>query len=221
MGPPMLRILEPEIKDSDQARAYVSTDFSASNQFFVDELLKDYSDTLQNVIDIGCGPCDAMLRLAHARPHIRITAIDGSAAMIQLALEAVRSAGHQGRISPVQGYIPGLPLDEQSFDGILSKYLLHHLPDPMVLWSEARRLGKAGAVIYVMDLIRPATPERARQIVEAVTPDEHPILKDDFFNSLCAAFTIEEVTSQLREAALPLKVVQISSLHMLIKGTLC
>jgi hypothetical protein len=72
-----------------------------------------------------------------------------------------------------------------------------------------------------MDLIRPATPERARQIVEAVTPDEHPILKDDFFNSLCAAFTIEEVTSQLKEAALPLKVVQISSLHMLIKGTLC
>ena len=216
----MLRILEPEIKDSDQAQAYSGTDFSASNQFFVDELLKDYSDALRNVIDIGCGPCDTMLRLANARPHIRITAIDGSAAMIRHALEAVRDAGHAGRISPLQGYIPGLPLDEHSFDGILSKYLLHHLPDPMVLWSEARRLGTAGAVIYVMDLIRPATPERARQIVEAVTPDEHPILKDDFFNSLCAAFTVEEAKTQLREAGLPLEVAQISSLHMLIKGTL-
>ena len=216
----MLRILEPEIKNSDQSGAYARTDFSASNQFFVDELLRDYSDALRNVIDIGCGPCDAMLRLAAARPHIRITAIDGSAAMIQLALEAVRSAGHEGRISPLQGYIPGLPFDDHSFDVILSKYLLHHLPDPMALWSEARRLGKAGAVIYVMDLIRPATPERARQIVEAVTPDEHPILKKDFFNSLCAAFTIEETTSQLTEAGLPLKVVQISGLHMLIKGTL-
>jgi len=216
----MLRILEPEIKDSDQARAYATTDFSASNQFFVDELLKDYADSLQNVIDIGCGPCDAMLRLANARPHIRITAIDGSAAMIQLAQKAVRGAGHEGRISPLQGYIPGLHLTEHSFDGFLSKYLLHHLPDPMVLWSEARRLGKAGAVIYVMDLIRPATPERARQIVETVTPDEHPILKDDFFNSLCAAFTVEEVTQQLKEARLPLKVVQISGLHMLIKGVL-
>jgi ubiquinone/menaquinone biosynthesis C-methylase UbiE len=216
----MLRILEPEIKNSDQSRAYATTDFSASNQFFVDALLKDHSDVLRNVIDIGCGPCDAMLRLANARPHIRITAIDGSAAMIQLALEAVRRAGHEGRISPLQGYIPGLPLDEHSFDGILSKYLLHHLPDPMVLWSEARRLGAAGAVIYVMDLIRPATPERARHIVETVTPDEHPILKEDFFNSLCAAFSIEEATSQLREAGLPLEVVQISGLHMLIKGTL-
>jgi ubiquinone/menaquinone biosynthesis C-methylase UbiE len=160
------------------------------------------------------------LRLANARPHIRITAVDGSAAMIQLALEAVRRAGHEGRISPLQGYIPGLPLHEHSFDGILSKYLLHHLPDPMVLWSEAQRLGTSGAVIYVMDLIRPATPERARHIVETVTPDEHPILKEDFINSLCAAFSIEEATSQLRQAGLPLEVVQISGLHMLIKGTL-
>jgi ubiquinone/menaquinone biosynthesis C-methylase UbiE len=216
----MLRILEPEIKDSGQAQAYARTDFSASNQFFVDELLKEYSNALRSVIDIGCGPCDAMLRLADARPQIRITAVDGSAAMIQLALKAVRGAGHDGRISPLQGYIPGLPLEERSFDGILSKYLLHHLPDPMALWNEAERLGKTGAVVYVMDLIRPATPERARQIVEAVTPDEHPILKEDFFNSLCAAFTIEEATGQLREAGLPLEVVRISSLHMLIKGTL-
>ena len=216
----MLRILEPELKDSDQAQAYAGTDFSASNQFFVDELLRDYSDALRNVIDIGCGPCDTMLRLANARPHIRITAIDGSAAMIQLALEAVRGAGHEGRISPLQGYIPGLPFDERSFDGILSKYLLHHLPDPMVLWREARRLGKAGAVIYVMDLIRPATPARAQQIVETVTPDDHPILKKDFFNSLCAAFTVDEVKSQLREEGLPLEVTQISGLQMFIKGIL-
>jgi len=216
----MLRTLEPEVKNSNQAQAYAITDFSASNQFFVDELLKDYPDALRNVIDIGCGPCDAMLRLANAHPHIRITAIDGSAAMIQHALEAVRGAGHEGRISPLQGYIPGLPLDERSFDGILSKYLLHHLPDPMVLWSEAKRLGKAGAVIYVMDLIRPATPARAQQIVDALTPDEHPVLKEDFFNSLCAAFTVEEAKSQLREAGLPLEVAQISGLHMLMRGIL-
>jgi len=216
----VLRILEPEIKDSDQAGAYAITDFSASNQFFVDALLKDYSDRLRNVIDIGCGPCDTMVRLANARPHVLITAVDGSAAMIQLAQEAVRGAGHESRISPLQGYIPGLPLDERSFDGILSKYLLHHLPDPTVLWSEARRLGKPGAVIYVMDLIRPVTPARAQQIVEAVTPDEHPILKEDFFNSLCAAFTVDEVKSQLNDTGLPLEVAQISSLHMLIKGTL-
>jgi hypothetical protein len=71
-----------------------------------------------------------------------------------------------------------------------------------------------------MDLIRPATLERARQIVEMLTAGEHPILKEDFFNSLCAAFTTEEAKNQLGQAGLPLQVLQVSSLHVLIKGTL-
>ena len=44
---------------------------------------------------------------------------------------------------------------------MLSKDLLHHLPDPMVLWEEIKRLGRPGAAVYVMDLVRPATTEAA------------------------------------------------------------
>ena len=161
-----------------------------------------------------------MLRLAGARPDIRITAIDGSAAMIALAREAVRAAHHEARIVPMQGYIPGLALDEHSFDAILSKDLLHHLPDPMVLWTEAQRLGRRGAAVYVMDLIRPATQQAAREIVETVAPREHPILKEDFFNSLCAAFTMEEAEVQVRQAGMLLEAAQVSDRHMLIKGVL-
>lgn len=217
----MLRTLEPEImSDSEQSFAYASADFSSSNQWFVDNLLADYPEALRNVVDIGCGPCDVMLRLARVRPDIQITAIDGSAAMIDLACAAVRAAGHEGRIVLMQGYIPGVPLDAHSFDAVLSKDLLHHLPDPMVLWNEAHRLGRQGAVVYVMDLIRPDTQEAARDIVEMIAPREHPILKEDFYNSLCAAFTIEEAAAQVRRAGLPLDVAQISDRHMLIKGVL-
>ena len=206
--------------DGEQSLAYANADFSSSNQWFVDHLLADYPKALHNVIDIGCGPGDVMLRLASARPDIRITAIDGSAAMIELARAAVRAAGHETRIVPMQGHIPGLALDEHSFDAILSKDLLHHLPDPMVLWNEARRLARQGAAIYVMDLIRPGTQQAARDIVEMVAPKEHPILKKDFYNSLCAAFTIEEAEAQVRQAGLPLEVAQISDRHMLIQGVL-
>jgi len=103
---------------------------------------------------------------------------------------------------------------------VLSKDLLHHLPDPMVLWNEAKRLGRPGAAVYVMDLIRPDTPQDARNIVESVAPDEHPILKEDFYNSLCAAFTVEEAKAQVRQAGLPLEVTQVSDRHMVIKGLL-
>jgi SAM-dependent methyltransferase len=206
--------------DDEQSLAYANADFSSSNQWYVDHLLADYPEALRTVIDIGCGPCDVMLRLASARPDIRITAIDGSASMIELARAAVRAAGHETRIAPIQGCIPGLALDEHSFDAILSKDLLHHLPDPIVLWKEARQLARQDAAVYVMDLIRPDTQQAARNIVETVAPREHPILKKDFYNSLCAAFTIEEAKAQIRQAGLLLEVAQISDRHMLIKGIL-
>ena len=217
----MERVLEPELMtDEQQALAYAKADFSTSNQWYVDHLLADCPVELDNVLDIGCGPGDVMLRLAAARPSIRITAIDGSSAMIELARKAVQRAGLQQRITPLQGYVPGLPLEERSFDAILSKDLLHHLPDPMVLWNEARRLGRPGAAIYVMDLMRPESPQAARHVVETVARDELPILKADFYASLCAAFTLEEVKAQVKQSELSLEVTRVSDRHMVIKGML-
>ncbi|MGQ0577715.1 MAG: class I SAM-dependent methyltransferase [Betaproteobacteria bacterium] len=217
----MQRILEPEImEDAEQALAYAKADFSTSNQWYVDHLLADFPQNLGYVLDIGCGPADVPVRLARAHPTIRITAIDGSGAMLALAREAVEAAGMHKRIATVQAYVPGLPFDEHSFDAVLSKDLLHHLPDPLVLWGEARRLGRRGGAVYVMDLFRPASPDAARTIVETVAGNEHPVLKEDFYNSLCAAFTVEEARSQIRQSGLDLDVFQISDRHMLIRGLL-
>ena len=58
----------------------------------------------------------------------------------------------------------------------------------------------------------------AREIVERVSRDEDPVLKEDFYNSLCAAFTVEEVRAQLGVARLPLHVEQISDRHMRVRG---
>lgn len=217
----MERVLEPELMtDEQQALAYARADFSISNQWYVDHLLAHDPVELGTVLDIGCGPGDVMLRLATACPGVRITAVDGSNAMIELACKAVRSAGLEQRITLLQGYVPGLPLDERSFDAVLSKDLLHHLPDPMVLWNEARRLGRAGAAIYVMDLMRPESPQAARNVVETVARDELPILKADFYASLCAAFTLEETEAQVKQSGLPLEVAQVSDRHLVIKGVL-
>src|SRR5678815_4816262 len=102
-----------------------------------------------------------MIRLARALPDLRITAIDASAPMIALARAAVMTEGLSDRIELVQGYVPGVALNALSFDAVLSKDLLHHVPDPSVLWKEIARLARPGAVVYVMDLVRPATREEA------------------------------------------------------------
>jgi ubiquinone/menaquinone biosynthesis C-methylase UbiE len=217
----MERIPEPEIMgDEEQALAYARADFSGSNQWFVDHLLAEYPDKLGEVLDLGCGPGDVMRRLASASPTARITAVDGSPAMIALARSMALENGLTERITPLQGILPGLPLPEGGFDAILSKDLLHHLPDPMVLWSEARRLGRPDAAIYVMDLMRPRSPKAARRIVEKVAPNEPAVLKEDFFASLCAAFTPEEARDQVQRAGLSLEVAEVTGRHMVIKGVL-
>ena len=217
----MERVLEPELMDDErQSIAYARADFSASNQLFVDGLIRDFPNHLRAVLDIGCGPADVILRLAHAAPGVTITAIDGSGPMIRLARDAVRSAGFDQRVTLHQERLPGLPLAAHAFDAVLSKDLLHHLPDPSVLWHEIVRLGRPGAAVYVMDLLRPDTPEAARRIVDAVAAGEDPILREDFYNSLCAAFTVDEVREQLVVAGLDLTIAQVSDRHMLVAGLL-
>ncbi len=217
----MKRILEPELMDDEhQSLAYARADFSVSNQWFVDRLQADFADYLGRVVDIGCGPADVLIRLARTNPRVQITAIDGSAPMIRLAQQAVRAARLERQIKLMQGHIPGLPLEERSYDAVLSKDMLHHLPDPSALWNEAKRLGRSGALVYVMDLCRPDTPDAARRIVEETAAGENPVLKRDFYNSLCAAFTVEEIEKQLRRAGHTFDVTQVSERHLLIQGML-
>jgi len=215
----MERILEPEIMDDRAgAAAYASADFSESNQWFVDQFVAEFRERLGEIVDLGCGPADVPMRLARAMPDSHITAVDGSLEMLKLAEPAVRGAGLESRIVLKHARIPGATLPDAAFDAVLSKDMLHHLPDPGVLWNEAKRLVKPHGVICVMDLVRPESFEAAKAIVESVTPNEPPLLKQDFYNSLCAAFTIDEVRDQLRSARLPLEVERVSSRHMRVRG---
>ena len=217
----MKRVLEPEVMDDEeQAEAYALADFSSSNQMFVDGFWADCDRDCANVLDLGCGPADIPIRMVQARPSVHVTAVDASDAMLGAAAKAVRQAGLTQQITLVKGRLPGLSLADAKFDAIVSKDLLHHLPDPLVFWEEAKRLARGRPRIYVMDLFRPQSKQDARDIVESVSAGEPEILKSDFYNSLLAAFTVEEIEEQLRRANLDLEVRTVSERHMLIRGVL-
>ena len=71
-----------------------------------------------------------------------------------------------------------------------------------------------------MDLFRPDSPERAHEIVETAAANEDPLLKRDFFSSLLAAWTVEEVRSQLAVNLPHLDCRIISERHWLVSGRL-
>lgn len=218
----MERVLEPELmEDPAQALAYARADFADVNQGFVDRfraMLPELSTG--SVLDLGCGPADIPIRLARPLPRLQITAVDGSEAMLAHARKAVTEARLTDRIRLLHARVPGLPLPPRSFDAVISNSLLHHLADPHAFWQEVQRLGRPGAVVFVMDLFRPDSPERAREIVETAAANEDPILKQDFFSSLLAAWTVEEVRSQLAVNLPHLDCRIVSERHWLVSGRL-
>src|SRR5256885_3709965 len=157
----MTRITEPELMDSEeQARAYAAADFSAAHQSYV--TLFDETFTARpakaTVLDLGCGPADVTLRFAMANPGYTIDAVDGSAAMLTCARQALNSlAQPMKRVRLIKGFIPGAPIPRKGYDVILSNNFLHHLHDPRVLWQSVRSYAKKRTMIFVTDLVRPVS----------------------------------------------------------------
>ena len=71
-----------------------------------------------------------------------------------------------------------------------------------------------------MDLIRPANEDEARQLVETYAKNEPDLLKNDFYHSLLAAFSLKEITAQLAQAELNFNIVQVSDRHVFITGVI-
>ena len=218
----MDRTLEPELMDDpEQALVYARADFEKENQGFVDRFREYFPDFSEgHVLDLGCGPGDIPIRFAQALPACRITGVDASDPMIGLAGVAVRQAGLADRITFRCERFQGVSLVEP-VDAAFSNSLLHHVPNPLQFWYRLRQLVKPGSPVLVMDLLRPDSPEEAQAIVDRYAAKEPEILRRDFYNSLLAAFTEDEVAAQLAELNLSRLLINvIDDRHWVVGGRL-
>lgn len=72
-----------------------------------------------------------------------------------------------------------------------------------------------------MDLMRPASREAAYALVAEYAAGEPAILRHDFLHSLLAAYRVDEVVAQLRDAGLAsLTAKAVSDRHLLVHGRL-
>ena len=220
----MQRTPEPELMDdAAQALAYARADFSEPNTAFVDHVSAALPEPRRaTILDLGCGPGDITLRLAARFPDARVIGVDGAGAMLVLAHEALAaSPALAPRVDFVHAMLGALPQDIAGVDAVVSNSLLHHLPDPALLWSVVARAGRRGATVVVMDLARPPSVEDAARIVATHAAGEPAVLREDFHNSLLAAYTPEEVRLQLAAAGLAcIEVRRVSDRHWLAAGRL-
>lgn len=219
----MKRIPEPELMDlADEARVYAQADFSSVNQAFIDRLLEIAPDRpAAQALDLGTGPADIPIRLVRMRPTWHVTAVDASPAMFDLARQAVRQAGLENSIDLRLVDAKATQLPDDRYDVILSNSILHHLADVPAFWRELRRVAAPGAAVLLRDLARPDTPQQAHQIVDTYAGSETPLLQEEYYRSLLAAYTVAEVRDQLHQAGLAgLKVIMITDRHLDVFGFL-
>lgn len=225
----LTRVPEPELMDDDeQARAYAEADFEEPHNRFVQLLQETFPQlptTTGTALDLGCGPGDITLRFARVFPAWSVEGWDASEAMLHYGDQAVSAAGLQDRITLKKVYIPqsdtasNTQRDTVSFPLIFSNSLLHHLADPMALWTEVKQQSAAGTAVFIMDLMRPAKRETASHFVDLYAQGEPVVLRRDFFNSLLAAYRVDEVQDQLAQAGLAeLQVQEVSDRHLIIWG---
>ena len=218
----MERVLEPELMDDpEQARAYARADFEEENQGFVDRFVEFYPEFKAGyVLDLGCGPADIPIRLARKLSECRITGVDGSPPMIAIGLDVICVAGLADRIALRCERFQDTVLPERA-NAVISNSLLHHVPNPLQFWYTVKKLAQPGAVVLVMDLLRPESSEAAQAIVDKYAADEPAILRRDFYNSLLASFTEDDVAAQLAEMNLSRLLIDVpDDRHWIVGGRL-
>ncbi len=216
----MKRQLEPELmEEAAQVEAYATADFNQPNSHFMQMFSETFGKCQGHVLDLGCGPGDISLRFASTHPDCLIHAVDGSDTMLAYGRKSLEKS-NLNNLQFFNAHLPCRNLPRPEYDAVISNSLLHHLPDPQILWQTIRNYGKAGCRVFIMDLIRPETLEQARSLVETHANDEPGILQHDFYHSLLAAFEVGEVRAQLQRAELELSAQTVSDRHFIVHGTL-
>jgi ubiquinone/menaquinone biosynthesis C-methylase UbiE len=212
----MKRTLEPEVMDTaDDAEEYDAMDFTETDTRFAEvatALLGEAPGA--RALDIGTGTAKIPLLFLSRRPGCSVLAVDMAEQMLRVAARNIEAAGlsHACRIARMDA--KALDVPPASFDLVMSNSIAHHIPEPLDLFREiARVAGRDGAVL-VRDLLRPDTEDAAWAIVRRVAAGDSERQQRLFFDSLCAALTLDEVRAMVSAAGLEgAAVVQSSDRH--------
>ena len=212
----MERTLETEVMDTtEEAEEYDAMDFSATDTAFAEvaaALLGDVRGA--RVLDIGTGTAKIPLLLLGRRPDVSVLAVDMAGEMLRVAERNVAAAGLAHACTLACMDAKALDVAPASFDLVMSNSLAHHVPEPLDLFREIARVAGVSGAVLVRDLIRPESPEAAWAIVNRLAADDTERQRRLFFDSLCAALTLDEVRARVSAAGIEgARVVQCSDRH--------
>lgn len=150
-------------------------------------------------LDVGTGTGWIAIGVAKNNPEVEVTAVDLSETMLKVAEKNARDEGVADRVRFLKGDAKNLPFETKSFDAVFSHNMMHHLPDPIAMVLEIKRLARDDGAILIRDLKRHSKMVTEFHVkVFGLTYDE--MMKKEYRDSILAALSESEWQELLEEA---------------------
>lgn len=189
----LARVLEPEVMDSpEEARDYDAMDHAAVNRVFVEDFRAAW-DGRNPILDVGTGTAQIPIELCRRDPRATVVAIDLAEHMLRVGRDNVRRAGLEDRLRLERCDAKEFPYAAEQFGAVMSNSIVHHIPEPGAVLAEMVRVVQPDGVLFVRDLLRPATEDELRRLVAAYAGDANAHQQQMFAESLHAALNLPEI----------------------------
>jgi ubiquinone/menaquinone biosynthesis C-methylase UbiE len=187
------RVLEAEVMDTrEEACDYNEMDHSEVNRLFVDDLLA-CGEITGDILDVGTGTALIPIALCERVEACRVMASELSASMLDLAVYNVAVSSAEQRIQLDQADAKRLHYEDDTFDVVMSNSIIHHIPEPVAVLSEAVRVTKPGGLLFFRDLMRPNESDDVSRLVATYAADANAHQRQMFDDSLRAALNLDEI----------------------------
>ena len=215
------RVLETEAMDTAaEAIGYNTMDHAEVNRRFVDDLLALVPDVRQ-VVDLGTGTALIPIELCMRHSGAHVVGVDMAESMLAVGRENIARAGdaHAGashgnlaeRIELAWADAKRLPYGDGKFTLVISNSIVHHIPEPLGMLSEAVRVLAPGGKLLVRDLLRPADSETVTGLVDTYAAGANPQQRQMFDDSLRAALDLDEIRSLVSSLGFDTQAVRATS----------
>lgn len=151
----------------------------------------------QRWLEVACGP--GIISRALAPRVAEVVGVDLTPAMVELARREAAAAG-VGNARFQVADATALPFPAASFAGAVTRFSLHHIPNPAACVAEMARVVVPGGYVAIADHLTAADAAEAawhQQVERLRDPSHHQCLTADQIRGLAASAGLQLVSAQV------------------------